>query len=216
MTTVADDKTIHDGIHAGAQVTPEPGKYVLIGRPGGSQERRPWHQGRWPMERVDTYAEFVHKEETDEWSVFTERAFRVPVTLTMEQWNERRSNDWKGYDEIEGRVETRISLNNIPCYVVRGWASDLMRHLVEVGRIVDSLLTHPAFGWWTPEEISGLVGRSVYYGSRPATVQPFGHVLGEGCIILHVPGYSKVDGYYDDDILKVNILDPSFRIWSPE
>jgi len=183
-------------VHAGALVDAESRHVVPV-----EGNYYPWLQGQ-EKPSSDNYAEFVHIG--GHYSKFADKARRIKVQIVSEFDNFRRYNDWKGYDEIEPQAWTRILFNDQPVGKVRGWGSDILRHLLQVERYIDEIQNLPAFGWWSEEELRKEVGRQVDYDGYPAVIVDVLNFIQNGEIMVFAPSWPD-DGYDRGGMLRTPI-----------
>jgi hypothetical protein len=166
-----------------------------------------WHQGTEPKwKSQDSYAEYVSINGM--MSMVDTKANRIYVKLDTVQTNERRYNDWKGYDDIQPTINTYVYFNGIQVYAVRAYPADRLRHLIQVDKIVTKLQQHSAFGWWQPEDIDKVNGMKVGFKGMDATITDVRSCLNQGAVILDCPGYESDyfdSGWVKDDIISDNI-----------
>jgi hypothetical protein len=159
-----------------------------------------WYQGDKPEWMMDKYAEYVNVD--GDFAYVQKGAHRNKVDLLTRQTNEHRSHDWKGYDEIYPVTATYIYINDIAVGEV-STGGDLLHHLVAVNSRVNKILGSLPIGWFTQENIDSLVGREVAYKGHRGTIKYF--ILDQFCAIVHIPGFSKDNEYWDDDDIKIEI-----------
>lgn len=172
---------------------------------------------RWPWARIDQYGhpEGVTEdgtliEATEHWSRFDGHWVQVDVTLNT--WNEREVNDWKGRDEIRKTGSWTLWLNRHQVW--QGHFRDPFDALHEIPRVARKLIDHSMFN---PEHgFAHLVGRPVFYERTPAIVTMW---LDDGRVVLKPDGidrfpppvWQEEDDPYERETVNDTIL--AERIW---
>lgn len=167
----------------------------------------PWHQGRCPEWQLEGYSEYVVFPDDGGISRVSSLATRIKIELETIQSNRRRYHDWKGYDYIEPYILTKINFNGRQVYEYYGYPANLLKHFVEVDRVISRLQTETRFGWWQDQDIEKVWGMAVTYKGLPATIEPSEYLMYQGCMMLNIPDWPD-DGYFENGQVKVGFLDP--------
>lgn len=202
---MAENVKIESGVHEGGEVDPESNYTMPVG-----DQHLPWHQGRKAEWKKDNYCEYVKIGE--DFSIVDERAHRVKVRFETEFTNERRYNDWKGYDEIDPRAHTKLFFNDMQVASVHAWPSDILRHMLAVNDKIRSLFEVPVMNRWSREEIENLVGMQVNYDGYPGIVLRIDQMYA-GEIMVYCPTWP--DDGYDRNGMLLTPIDYEKLEWRP-
>jgi hypothetical protein len=194
-------------VHKGGEVDKEAKHAVPVG-----DSYLPWHQGRKPDWKQDNYAEYVainpDADDVDKetiFSLFSSRANRIKIDMNTTHSNQRRYHDWKGYDDIEPTVVTKLFFNDIQVGNITSWPGDVLRHMLAVHRYIEQLQNHPLFGWFTPAEFEKAVGKQVDYDGYPAVIVDVASYIHVGEILIYAPTWPD-DGYDRGGRLRCSLI----------
>lgn len=206
--SLSEKLPIEDGqVHEGGTVNPESSHVVPVG-----DQYYPRHQGTKAPFKQDEYAEYL--DVNGSWSLMSRSARRIKVDLQSCFTNDRRYHDWKGYDDIEPTGYTKVFFNDRQVGLVRGYANNILRHLVQVNDYIEEIQALGVFGWWSEEDLQNVVGKQVEYDGYPGVVVEVLDYIKNGQVVVYAPTWPD-DGYDRGGRLRTPITHHKLN-WYPD